>query len=108
MLFRSKEVLQQLSHPGLQHSYCLKDPLKPRSTLTSDPQTTFTLILSIDLHFLDISYDRDHTRYSAWLLLLSTMLWRFIHVINARGGQSSETSCVLAVATAGTGQWCSA
>ena len=48
--------MQQLSHPGLQHSYCLKDPLKPRSTLTSDPQTTFTLILSIDLHFLDISY----------------------------------------------------
>ena len=79
-LFLIKEVLQQLSHPGLQHSYCLKDPLKPRSTLTSDPQTTFTLILSIDLHFLDISYDRDHTRYSAWLLLLSTMLWRFIHV----------------------------
>ena len=79
-LFLINEVLQQLSHPGLQHSYCLKDPLKPRSTLTPDPQTIFTLILSIDLPFLDILYDGDYTRYCAWLLLLSTMLWRFIHV----------------------------
>lgn len=79
-LFLINEVLQQLSHPGLQHSYCLKDSSETKVILTSDPQATTALLLSTDLHFLDISYDRDHTRYCAWLLSLSTMLWRFIHV----------------------------